>query len=65
VFESDGFRAAFLAEVARRRGRVFAAGEVSFAAARRAQADRLADTLEAHLDLAALEELVEQGAMRQ
>jgi adenosylcobyric acid synthase len=62
LFEADGFRAAFLADVAGRRGKRFVPSAVSFAAAREAQIDRLADVLEAHLDLAALEVLVKDGA---
>jgi len=62
LFEEDGFRAAFLAEVARRRGKRFVAAGVSFAAAREAQFDRLADLLEAHLDMTRLDRLIEQGA---
>ena len=61
LFEDDGFRSGFLAEVARRRGRRFEPSGVSFAAAREAQIDRLADVLEAHLDLAAVEALITQG----
>jgi adenosylcobyric acid synthase len=64
LFESDGFRAAFLGEVAARRGKRFAPSGVSFAAAREAQVDRLADVLEAHLDLATLDILVKEGAPR-
>ena len=62
LFEDDGFRAAFLAEVARRRGKRFEASGVSFAAAREAQIDRLADVLEAHLDVGAVEALIAEGA---
>ncbi len=51
IFESDGFRRTFLGEVARLRGRSFAGRPSSFAAARQAQYDRVADALEAHLDL--------------
>ena len=51
LFESDAFRYAFLAEVARLRGRPWSGEPYCFAAARQAQHDRLADTLEAHLDL--------------
>jgi adenosylcobyric acid synthase len=61
LFESDGFRTAFLGEVAGRRGKVFARSGVSFAAARDAQLDRLADLVEAHLDTAALEALIKEG----
>ncbi len=62
LFEEDGFRAAFLSEVARRRGKVFTPAGVSFAAARESQFDRLADLLEAHLDVAAVCELIEEAA---
>ena len=62
LFEEDGFRAAFLADVARRRGKDLPASGVSFATAREAQIDRLADLVESHLDLAAVEALVKEGA---
>ena len=62
LFESDGFRAAFLAGVAARQGKVFTPAAVSFRAAREAQFDRLADLLEAHLDMAAVEALIAAGA---
>ncbi len=61
LFEEDGFRAAFLADVARRRQKTFVPAGVSFAAAREAQIDRLADLLESHLDLAAVEALIKEG----
>jgi adenosylcobyric acid synthase len=61
LFDEDGFRAAFLAEVARRRGKDFVAGGTSFAAARESQIDRLADLVGAHLDMAAVETLIEEG----
>ncbi|HZQ27488.1 MAG TPA: cobyric acid synthase [Acidimicrobiales bacterium] len=64
LFEEDGFRATFLTEIGRRRGKTFVPAGVSFPAARRAQFDRLADTLEAHLDMAALQALVKEGAPR-
>jgi adenosylcobyric acid synthase len=62
LFEGDGFRTAFLAAVAARRGKTFAASGVSFAAAREAQFDRLADLVEDHLDMAAIEKLIAAGA---
>ncbi|HLF41853.1 MAG TPA: cobyric acid synthase, partial [Acidimicrobiia bacterium] len=62
LFESDGFRAAFLAEVARRRHKTFTPSGVSFAAAREAQFDRLADLLEAHADLSAIDRLIAEAA---
>src|SRR5436305_14454054 len=43
LFEEDGFRAAFLCEVGRRRDKAFVPAGVSFSAARDAQFDRLAD----------------------
>lgn len=62
LFEEDGFRGAFLAEVGRRRGRDFVPAGVSFAAARETQIDRLADLVEAHLDLEALQVIIAEGA---
>ena len=62
LFEADGFRTAFLTAVAARRGRTFAPAGVSFAAARQAQFDRLADLLETHLDMTAVEQLIAAAA---
>ena len=62
LFEEDGFRAAFLAQVARRRERDVVPAGVSFAAARQDQFDRLADLLEAHLDVDAVCRLIEEGS---
>jgi adenosylcobyric acid synthase len=62
LFEGDAFRTAFLAAVAARRGRAFPGSGVSFVAAREAQFDRLADLLETHLDMAAIEKLVAAAA---
>ncbi len=53
LLEADGFRAAFLTDVARRAGHRWNPGGVSFAAAREARFDRLAEALEEHLDLGA------------
>ena len=64
LFEQDGFRATFLTELARRRDKVFVPAGVSFAGAREAQLDRLADLLEAHLNLEAIDTLIAQGAPR-
>ena len=58
LFEEDGFRTAFLSEVAARRGKRWVATGVSFAAARESQIDRLADLVEAHLDWSAVEALL-------
>jgi adenosylcobyric acid synthase len=58
LFEEDGFRGAFLTEVAARRGKERAPSTVNFQQARQAQIDRLADLLESHLDLAAVEAML-------
>src|SRR5205814_1430877 len=62
LFEEDGFRGTFLCEIGRRRGKTFVPAGVSFHAARASQLDRLADLLEANLDLAALDALVQERA---
>ena len=64
IFEDDGFRAVFLTEVGRRRDKTFVPASVSFGRAREAQFDRLADVLEAHLDLDALDRIVSEGMPR-
>jgi adenosylcobyric acid synthase len=58
LFESDGFRTAFLAAVADRQNKAYAPSGVSFAEARAAQFDRLADLVETHLDMTAVEGLI-------
>ena len=58
LFESDDFRAAFLSEVAARRGKVRSRRGPSFAAVRAAHFDQLADVVETHLDLDGLEAIV-------
>ncbi|MGI8492264.1 MAG: cobyric acid synthase [Acidimicrobiales bacterium] len=58
LMEADGFRGAFLAAVARRAGRQWRSSGASFAAAREARFDLLADVVEAHLDMAAVESLI-------
>jgi adenosylcobyric acid synthase len=62
LFEQDGFRAVFLMELGRRAGRTFVPAGVSFAAARDTQFERLADLLEAHLDVDAVDALIEGAA---
>jgi adenosylcobyric acid synthase len=62
LFESDPFRGAFLAEAARRQGKHFAPSGVSFQGERMALFDRLADLLETHLDMTALDALIAEGA---
>lgn len=54
VFDSDGFRHAFLAHVAEIRGCGFTPAAGSFARRRDEQFDRVADALEQHLDMPAL-----------
>ena len=58
LFESDGFRVAFLTRVAERRGRRFDPGPVCFADLRDRAFDAAADLLENHLGWAALEEII-------
>ncbi|MDQ6798411.1 MAG: cobyric acid synthase [Actinomycetota bacterium] len=60
LFDNDGLRRASLGDVARRRGRNFVAVDRSFAAARETQIDRLADMVEANLDLAAVDALLKE-----
>ena len=61
--ESDGFRRAFLREVAAAAGRRFVpAPDTSFAALREEQLDRLGDLIEQHADTDALCRLIESGA---
>ena len=60
--EGDAFRAAWLTEAARLRGHEgFVPGAASFAAQREARIDRLADAVEAHLDVDHLLDLAMQG----
>jgi adenosylcobyric acid synthase len=62
ALENDGFRRAFLAEVARRAGRDFAPHpDTSFAGLRERRLDALADLVERHLDTGALLRLIEHG----
>ncbi|HTZ08363.1 MAG TPA: cobyric acid synthase, partial [Acidimicrobiales bacterium] len=60
LFENDGWRRGYLAEVAAASGRAFvAAPGTDFAAWRRARIDRLADLVADHLDTGALLEVLE------
>jgi adenosylcobyric acid synthase len=61
LFESDGFRAAFLTEVGRRAGKTFVPAGLSFSGARRAQIDLIADTLQASLKMDAIEAIIAEG----
>jgi adenosylcobyric acid synthase len=62
LFEADGLRAALLGAAAARRERTLQPSGVSFAAARGAQLDRLADLVEHHLDLTAIDRLIQESA---
>jgi adenosylcobyric acid synthase len=62
ALENDGFRRAFLTEVARIAGRRFAvAPGTDFAAVREARLDRLGDLVAEHADTGALWRLIESG----
>ena len=58
VFESDDFRRAYLARVAAECACPYTPDSGSFAARREAQFDRVADALEAHVDLGTLFEIM-------
>ncbi len=63
AWESDGFRRAFLREVAAQAGRDFVpAPDVDFAATRAALLDALGDLVADHLDVGALQGLIDEGA---
>jgi adenosylcobyric acid synthase len=60
AFENDGFRRAFLAEVASQAGVRWRAapGAPGFAAQRESMLDRLADAIDDHLDTGALAAII-------
>ena len=62
LFESDGFRRAFLTQVAATAGRHFTPSGVSFQAERERQLDALGDAIGEHLDTAALLRLIDRGS---
>jgi adenosylcobyric acid synthase len=62
IFESDGFRRALLRRVAAAAGRSFEPGDVTFASLRERKLDTLADLIDAHVDTAALQDLMDHGA---
>ncbi|GAA2260134.1 cobyric acid synthase [Actinomadura luteofluorescens] len=63
AMENDGFRRAFLADVARTAEREFVpAPDVSFEALREATLDALGDLVEEHMDTAAVWRIIESGA---
>jgi adenosylcobyric acid synthase len=61
IFENDGFRRAFLSQVAADAGRRWLPGEVAFASVREARLDALGDLVEQHLDTAAIRRLITGG----
>jgi adenosylcobyric acid synthase len=61
ALESDGFRRAFLADVAALVGRDWQPGTVAFEDVRQARLDLLGDAVAAHLDTEALLRLIEHG----
>ncbi|HEX4862845.1 MAG TPA: hypothetical protein VFV02_02160, partial [Acidimicrobiales bacterium] len=64
LLESDPFRQAFLAKVASRAGRTRSPSRASLATARQDRYDRLADAIEAHLDVAAIERLIKEASIQ-
>ncbi len=64
LFEDDAARARYLVGVAQRRGKRFVPAGISFAAVRAARFDVLADAVEAHLDVAAIDRLIATGPPR-
>jgi adenosylcobyric acid synthase len=63
ALENDGFRRAFLADIAQVAGRAFTpAPGTDFAALREARLDSLGDLVEHHLDTEAVLRLIERGA---
>ena len=62
ALESDGFRRAFLSDVAAEVGRSWGPGTVAFEDVRQARLDALGDLVTDHLDTAAVTQLIEQGA---
>jgi len=63
AFENDGFRRAFLGEVAALSGRAYTPpADVSFAAVREKRLDALGEAVGRHLDTDALWRLIEDGA---
>jgi len=62
ALESDGFRRAFLAEVAALTGRAWEPGTVAFEDVRQTRLDVLGDLVAQHLDTDAIVELLSEGA---
>ena len=62
LFDADGFRAAFLRDVARHSGKRINVGSVRFGTLREASLERLADVFEQHLDMEQIERLIRSAA---
>jgi adenosylcobyric acid synthase len=62
IFESDGLRRAFLRAIAQRRGKQIDTAAATFESRRQAEIDRVADALEAHLDLETTFAIIAEGA---
>ena len=64
LFEADAFRQAFLEDVAARRGKRFVSARVSFDGVREQALEALADALEEHLDMTAIETMIASARLR-
>ena len=64
LFEADAFRQAFLEDVAARRGKRFVSAGVSFDGVREQALEALADALEEHLDMTAIETMIASARPR-
>jgi adenosylcobyric acid synthase len=62
IFEGDGFRRALLRRAAAAAGKSVESGDLTFAGLRERKLDTLADLIDAHMDTAALQDLIDHGA---
>ena len=62
LFDADGFRTAFLGDVARRSGLALPASTLRYTELRESRLDRLAEVFEDHLDLDRIVELIAGGS---
>lgn len=63
LFDADPFRRSFLSKVAEVRGKRFISAQNSFFQARVSAVDTIADVLEEHLDMAAIEQIIASSAL--